>query len=117
MKWFRRFKLVLQNIGDARAIVAAGGPSSISIVEVKRPTGILATGMDAVIDVAARNGEVIRTETVIPVPFPYTWAWRVGFHLQLPVVRSLDPQRIEVELPLDSPCAPIKAIGSRLGWT
>jgi hypothetical protein len=85
---------------DVRRTTAGGGPRFVRLLGLSEPRGILIPAARATIEVEARDGRTERFRPIIPVPFPYAWAYRVAKALGVPVVRSLDPDRIRFEVPV-----------------
>jgi hypothetical protein len=36
----------------------------------------------------------------VPIPFPYAWAYRIARRLGVPLVSSVDPERIRLGIPI-----------------
>jgi hypothetical protein len=88
----RRLRDNLRKIGAVRR---GGGPKRIRVVHVSPPRGVIAPTSDIELEVEAKDGTVTDVQTFIPIPWPYVWAWRIGRKLNLPVVRSLDPEHLD----------------------
>jgi hypothetical protein len=91
---------IAQAIRDLRQIRSGGGPKRLRLVKVGKPQGLLIPTSEVVLEIQARNGSVSEFRPVLPVPFPYAWAYRIAFALGVPLVRSFDPEKIGFELPV-----------------
>jgi hypothetical protein len=58
------------------------------------PHGIVIPTAEIELQVQARDGTVTTYTPALPVPWPYAWAWRLARKLNVPLVRSLDPEGI-----------------------
>lgn len=83
-----------------RESTGGGGPAAVRIAGVGRPSGWLIPSSRVTLEVVARDGTVTRFQPEVPVPFPYAWAYRIARRLGVPVVRSIDPERISFEVPI-----------------
>lgn len=83
-----------------RESTGGGGPVAIRVTGVERPRGWLIPASRVTLEVKARDGSVTRFQPELPIPFPYAWAYRITRLLGVPLVRSLDPERIRFEVPI-----------------
>ena len=91
----------LRALGRTKEIVAGGGPRSVRVKRVGRPTGWILPVVESTIEIEARDGTVVELHPALPVPFAAAWAERLARGLNVPLVRDLDPEKIgfEVSLP------------------
>jgi hypothetical protein len=94
----KRIRLALRGVKGVRA---GGGPRRIRLLNVAEPKGLIVSTAEVVMEVEALDGTVQRIETVVPIPFFYSWGYRIGRKLHVPVLRSFDPQslRFDVKVP------------------
>ena len=52
------------------------------------------------IEVEGTDGRIERFCPEVPVPFPYAWAWRIARLLRVPLVRSADPEKLRLRVPV-----------------
>lgn len=81
-----------------KAVAGGGGPAAVRLAGVGRPAGLIIPTSEITLEVLARDGTTTRFTPALPVPFPYAWAYRVARRLGVPLVSSLDPERIDVRL-------------------
>lgn len=100
-------RLQLLNPFRIRAAVRAiretsggGGPAAVRVARVTSPAGWLLPTSQVHLEVRARDGSITRFAPAVPIPFPWAWAYRIARALDVPIVRSLDPERISFELPI-----------------
>ena len=79
-----------------------GGPRRIRLVRVGRPHGLFLPSSEVTVEVETVSGEVVRLRPELPVPFFYAWAYRLARRLGLPLASTLDPEDLNVEVPLPS---------------
>lgn len=79
---------------EVKRLRAGGGPARIRVARVGEPQGIIVPTAEVEIQVQARDGTVTEYTAALPVPWPYAWGWRLARRLNLPIVRSLDPEGI-----------------------
>ena len=87
-------------VREIRRVMGAGGPKAVRLAGVDHPSGWLLPSSTVTIEVEGRDGRVETFCPEVPVPFPYAWAWRIARALRVPLVRSLEPERIGFELPV-----------------
>jgi hypothetical protein len=92
--------LVRNVVRDVRRGAGGGGPRAVRLLGLTEPQGIFIPVTTATIELERRDGRVERFEPTLPVPFPYAWIYRVAKALRVPIVRSVDPQRIRFQVPV-----------------
>ena len=70
------------------------------VVSVGHPEGWFIPTSTITIEVEGRNGRKERFCPVIPVPFPYAWAWRIAHRLGVPLIRDVEPEKLSFSLPV-----------------
>ncbi len=75
-----------------------GGTARIRVARVGEPRGVIVPTAEIELEVQARDGTVSTYRPALPVPWPYAWSWRVARALNVPLVRSLDPEGIRVSV-------------------
>ena len=92
-----RIRDVVRRIRDA---AGGGGPKVIRLAGISDPDGWLATTSRVKLEVVGRDGRVTKFEPRVPVPFPYTWAYRIARRLGVPLVSDVDPERLRLGIPV-----------------
>jgi hypothetical protein len=87
-------------IRDIRRVFGSGGPKLVRVVSVGHPEGWIVPISTVTIEVEGKNGRKERFCPEIPVPFPYAWAWRIARRLGVPLVRSVEPEKLSFEVPV-----------------
>jgi hypothetical protein len=84
-----------------RRMASGGGPSRLRVRGLSQPAGLIIPSSRLRLEIEAKNGAKTRWEPVIPVPFPYAWAYRLSRWLRVPVISSHDPEDLtfSVRLP------------------
>ena len=75
-----------------------GGPARIRLARIGHPEGIVVPTAEIELQVQAKDGTVTTFKPALPVPWPYAWSWRLARLLKVPLVRSLDPERVRFTL-------------------
>jgi hypothetical protein len=70
------------------------------LVRVGRPEGLFLPSSETTVEVETVSGKVVRLTPELPVPFFYTWAYRLARRLGLPLAATLDPEDLSVEVPV-----------------
>jgi hypothetical protein len=87
-------------VREVRRSTAGGGPRYVRLLGLSQPQGLVIPVAIATIEIESRDGRLERFQPAIPVPFPYAWTYRLARALHLPLVRSLDPERIRFQVPV-----------------
>jgi hypothetical protein len=95
--------LIRRALRDARRALSGGGPAAVRVVRIGRPRGILLPNSRIDFEVIARDESTNRFTTVVPLPWPYAWSYRLARALHLPLIRRLDPERVRFKLPIPRP--------------
>ena len=85
---------------EIRRVMGDGGPTAVRLAGIDHPTGWILPSATVTIEVVGRGGKVERFCPEVPVPFPYAWAWRIARLLGVPLVRSAEPERLKLSLPV-----------------
>src|ERR1044072_2557925 len=88
-------KLALQGEMSVRR---GGGPRRIKLRNLTKPKGLIVGPSMATFEVEAMDGTVETIETAIPIPFLYSWGYRIGQRLHLPILRRFDPEKVHFDL-------------------
>jgi hypothetical protein len=92
-----RIRKVVRQIREASG---GGGPKSVRLVGISHPEGWFVPTARVSLDVVARDGSVTRFEPNLPIPFPYAWAYRIARRLHVPIVSSVNPERLRGDVPI-----------------
>lgn len=87
-------------VRQIREVSGKGGPKAIRIAGVSRPEGLFFPTARVTLELIGRDGSVTKFEPELPVPFPYAWAYRVARLLHVPLVSSLEPERLNFSVPI-----------------
>ena len=79
---------------EVKRLAGGGGPARIRLARVGEPRGLILPTAEVELEVQARNGTVTTYKPALPVAWPYAWAWRLARLLKVPLVRSLEPEKI-----------------------
>jgi hypothetical protein len=77
-----------------------GGPKRVHVQHVGRPHGLILNVSELVLEVEAKDGSRHKIETAVPLPFFYAWAYKLARLLHVPLVSSLDPERLRFSVPV-----------------
>src|SRR5687768_18290513 len=94
MRWWLNPMNFVHGIRDVRKILRGGGPKRVHIAGVGEPEGWFIPAAAVRIEVEARDGTRVELKPRLPVPFTFAWAYRAARRTGVPVVSSLDPDRI-----------------------
>jgi hypothetical protein len=83
-----------------REVAGGGGPKAIRLAGVSHPEGWIIPTARVTLEVIAKDGTITRFEPGLPVPFPYAWAYRLARVLRVPLVSSINPERIQARFPI-----------------
>ena len=75
-------------------------PKLVRIVAVGHPEGWFLPTSTIEIEVVGKNNRKERFCPMIPIPWPYAWAWRIAHRLGVPLVRSIEPETFAVDVPV-----------------
>jgi len=80
--------------------VVGANPKLVRVVGVGHPEGWFVPTSTIEIEVIGRNNRKERFAPIVPIPWPYAWAWRIARLLKVPIVRSVEPEHFGFELPV-----------------
>ncbi len=83
-----------------RRASGGGGPKRLRLVSVGHPRGVLIPTSRIVLELEVRDGTKTRFEPEVPVPWPYAWSWRLAHRLGVPLVRSVEPEKVSFSVGL-----------------
>ena len=92
--------LIRDTVREIRRLSSGGGPKKLRLVRVGHPEGILVPTAEITLEVESKDGNVARFTPALPVPWPYAWAYRVARKLGVPLIRSIDPEKVSFEVAL-----------------
>src|SRR5215204_6168631 len=90
--WLRDAARAIRKFDDG------GGPRRLRLVRVGRPEGWFLPSSKTTVEVETASGEVLRFSPEFPIPFFYTWGYRVAHHLGLPLASTIDPEDLSFEV-------------------
>jgi hypothetical protein len=100
MKWIRSLLQFRELAGIARRVRSAGGARRLRLVEVRRPDGLLFPVVSAVLEIETADGKTVKHEQELPVPFLYSWAYRLAHLLRVPLISSVEPTDLSLDVPV-----------------
>jgi hypothetical protein len=86
-------------VRDIRRVLGAD-PKLVRVVGVGHPEGWFIPTSTIEIEVQGKNGRKERFCPMIPIPWPYAWAWRIARLLKVPIVRSVEPETLGFSVPV-----------------
>lgn len=100
MSWLKHMTKLPAAAGQARRVVSGGGPRRLHLRGIGRPSGLILPVSRLKLELEARNGARARWEPAVPLPFLYSWAYRVSRRLGVPVISSRDPENVHLSVTL-----------------
>jgi hypothetical protein len=100
VKWIRSLLQLRDIAGIAREVRAGGGARRVRLVEVRRPDGLVFPTVSAVVEIETAEGKTVTRRPELPVPFLYAWAYRLAHRLRVPLVSSIEPTDLSVDVPV-----------------
>jgi hypothetical protein len=98
MRWYWN-PLTLARVGrGVHDIATGGGPASVRLRGIGRPSGWIVPAMPVALEIVARNGHVTSLEPEIPLPFGIGWGYRLAYRLGVPLISDFDPGAIRTEV-------------------
>jgi hypothetical protein len=98
-KWLNPLRLAAA-VGTVSVIARGGGPKRVKLLGVGQPEGLIIPTATVALEIKSRDGTVSRVEPRVPLPFLFTWAYRAGRRLGLPLVSKLEPEKLRFQLSL-----------------
>lgn len=96
MPWYLNPLKLRDTARNVRRIAAGGGPSSLRLDGIGRPTGCLLPSSTIGLQVTSRDGSSARFDPAIPVPLLFAYGYRIARGLGLPLIASFDPEDIDI---------------------
>ena len=100
MRRLLRPKYIREAVRQLTIVRKHGGPKRFHIVHVGRPHGLILNVSELELEVEAKDGTRHKIETAVPLPFFYAWAYKLARLLHVPLVSSLDPERLRFSVPV-----------------
>jgi hypothetical protein len=98
MRWYLNPRQ-LRDLGrDVCRIGSGGGPRSLRINGIGKPAGWLLPTSRVGLEVVARDGSLASFEPELPVPVPLAYAYRLARALDVPLLGTVEPERLDLEL-------------------
>jgi hypothetical protein len=98
-KWLNPFKLAAA-VAALGFLARGGGPKQVKLLGIGQPQGLLIPTAAVALEIKSRDGSVNRVDPRIPLPFLFTWAYRAGRRLGLPLVSTFEPEKLNLRLSL-----------------
>ena len=97
LKYLNPF-LIRDAVRQIRGLSSGGGPKKLRLVRVGHPEGIFIPTAEITLEIESKDGKVARFSPALPVPWPYAWSYRVARLLGVPLIRSIDPDKVSFEV-------------------
>ena len=81
-------------VREIRRVIGTGRPRQVRLAGISHPAGWILPTATVTLEVVGRDGRVERFQPELPVPFPYAWGWRIARRLGVPLVSTLEPERL-----------------------
>lgn len=98
-KWLNPFR-IRDGVRNLCAIHKGGGPKLVRLTGIGRPEGWFVPTSEVRLEVETDDGSKVELKPVVPVPFPYAWAYRVARRLGVPLVSTLEPDDVKFSVPV-----------------
>jgi len=95
-----RPKYIREAVRQLGIVRKHGGPRRVHVLHVGRPHGLILNVSELEVEVEAKDGSRHKIETAVPLPFFYAWAYKLARLLHVPLVSSLDPERLRFSVPV-----------------
>ncbi len=82
----------------AHSVTGGGGPKRIAVKGIGVPEGLFLQTAEVQLEITRRDGTKAEFSPRIPLPFFWTWVYRLARHLQVPLISALDPERVAFEV-------------------
>jgi hypothetical protein len=102
MRKLLRPKYIREAVRQLTIVRKHGGPKRIHVLHVGRPHGLIVNVSELTLEVEAKDGTRHKIETAVPLPFFYAWAYKLARILHIPLISSLDPERVHFSVPVPS---------------
>jgi hypothetical protein len=97
--WLNPFR-IRDGVRNLRKIHAGGGPKLVRLAGIGQPDGWFLPASEIRLEVEAVDGSKVELRPVVPVPFPYAWAYRVARRFGVPIVSTIDPEKVRLAVPV-----------------
>jgi hypothetical protein len=87
-------------VHQIRRVMGGGGPKLVRLVGIGKPRGIFIPRAPVMIEVESKTGRKELFAPPLPIPWPYAWSYRIARRLGVPLVRSVDPEKLSFEVPI-----------------
>jgi hypothetical protein len=98
-KWLNPFRLAAA-IAAVGVLARGGGPKRVRLLGIGQPEGLIIPTAEVALEIKSRDGRVHRVEPRIPLPFLFTWVYRAGRKLGLPLISTFEPEKLKLGLSL-----------------
>ena len=95
--WLNPFR-IRDGFRNLKRIRDGGGPKLVRLTGIGRPDGWFVPTSEIRLEVETDDGSKVELKPVVPVPFPYAWAYRAARSLGVPLVSTLEPEDLSLEL-------------------
>jgi hypothetical protein len=99
LRYLNPFK-IRAAVRQIRKVMGDGGPKLVRVLGVGHPEGLVIPTATVILEVESRNGRKERFAPAFPIPWPYAWSYRIARRLGVPLIRSLEPEKLSFEVPV-----------------
>lgn len=97
LRWFNPFR-IRRFIGEVRDLSGHGGPARVRLVGAENPRGIVFPTSKFLVEIEMKDGYVSEYAPLLPIPWPYAWSYRISRRLGVPLVSSVDPEKLRFDV-------------------
>jgi hypothetical protein len=91
---------IAQNTLRALEVIQGGGPQTLRVRGVDPPRGLVLPSSDVHLEIKTADGRVVALDAALPLPPLYGWAYRIGRKLGLPIISTIEPEKIRFDVPV-----------------
>lgn len=98
MAWYLDPRKLLRTARGLQSVHRGGGPARVRLEGIEGPEGWLLPSLLFDLDVIARDGRTVPLDPTLPLPPLVGAGWRLARFAGVPVISSIDPARIRLDL-------------------
>lgn len=99
LRWLNPFR-IRDAVRNLKRIREGGGPKVVRLTGIGQPEGLIVPTSEICLEVETVKGTTIELKPMVPIPFPYAWAYRAARSLGVPLVSTMKPENLRVDLPV-----------------
>lgn len=106
MAWYLNPRQMWRTGKGVREVWRGGGPGRVRLEGIGRPQGWILPSSRIDLEIVARDGRVVEIQPQIPLPPLASLGYRLAHRLGVPIVSSLEPEKLGFEIKLADERAP-----------